>query len=285
VTAYDKTLPSGSASIRIGDDKIRDNFAALEEALLVEHNFPDNAGGSRRGRHKFGVGTQGARTAAIGTPAAGEVWFDTTYYQWTVYDGTAWRALGAKIGDVKMSAIAPVVNSEGWLVCNGQLVSRVTYALLLAVIGLTYNTNGAGGPLVAPEDGTNFRVPNLGARTPVGWVSGGDGDGDYGVAGVTYGEKSHILDISEMPAHDHPGSDVGAPGAGVGDKTSYGDTDVSGPHNNRWRAAGTNAIGLENWTVLPDHVHSLNLVAEGGDGAHENRPPLITLSFLVYAGV
>ena len=41
---------------------------------------------------------------------------------------------------------------NGWLICNGQSVSRTTYAALYAVIGTTY---GAG------DGSTTFNVPNL----------------------------------------------------------------------------------------------------------------------------
>lgn len=274
MTNYDKTLPSGSASIRLGDDKIRDNMAALEEALSVEHNFPDNAGGSRRGRHKFGVGTQAARTAAIGTPATGEVWFDTNYYAWSVYDGTAWRVIGSRIGDIRMWGGSPAFNSEGWYVCNGQLLSRTTYAGLLSVIGLKYNDNGESGPLVPPEDGTNFRVPNFQGYTPVGWWSGGDtsdGSLDYQKAGNKYGEKRHLLDISEIPSHNHPGSGISTLNWGFNWFADTGSSNVGS--------------GGQGSSQSANHTHTLTIAAEGGGLEHENRPLLITVSFLIYAGV
>jgi microcystin-dependent protein len=49
----------------------------------------------------------------------------------------------------------------GWLVCNGQAVSRTTYAFLFASIGTTY---GAG------DGSTTFNVPGANAITP---ISGG----------------------------------------------------------------------------------------------------------------
>ena len=48
---------------------------------------------------------------------------------------------------------------EGWLFCQGQAVSRTTYAQLFAVIGTTY---GSG------DGSTTFNVPDLRGRVAVG---------------------------------------------------------------------------------------------------------------------
>jgi hypothetical protein len=50
--AWNKTLPSGGVSLNIGDDKIRDNMDALDDALSREHTFP-GVMGSTAGRHSF----------------------------------------------------------------------------------------------------------------------------------------------------------------------------------------------------------------------------------------
>lgn len=47
----------------------------------------------------------------------------------------------------------------GFLLCNGQAVSRVSYASLFSVIGTSF---GAGNGT------TTFNIPDLGGRTPVG---------------------------------------------------------------------------------------------------------------------
>jgi len=52
----------------------------------------------------------------------------------------------------------------GWLACNGQAISRTTYAALFAKISTIY---GAGNGT------TTFNVPNLKARFPVGLNSVG----------------------------------------------------------------------------------------------------------------
>jgi len=38
--AWDKTKPAGTTKVNLADDQIRDNFAAAEDALARDHNFP-----------------------------------------------------------------------------------------------------------------------------------------------------------------------------------------------------------------------------------------------------
>ena len=72
----------------------------------------------------------------------------------------------------------------GWLVCNGQAISRTTYAALYAVIGTTY---GAG------DGSTTFNVPNLVNKTVRGSNS----------LGKTGGADTVMLTTANMPAHTH----------------------------------------------------------------------------------
>jgi hypothetical protein len=50
-TNWNKDKPAGSDKIRLSDDMLRANFAALEDALGRDHNFPGNEG-TDAGRHK-----------------------------------------------------------------------------------------------------------------------------------------------------------------------------------------------------------------------------------------
>lgn len=61
----------------------------------------------------------------------------------------------------------------GWLICQGQAISRVTYSALFAAIGTTY---GAG------DGSTTFNVPDMQGRVPVG-VSATDTDFPFGGVG------------------------------------------------------------------------------------------------------
>lgn len=70
---------------------------------------------------------------------------------------------------------------SGWLLCNGQAVSRTTYASLFSVIGTTYGTG---------DGSTTFNVPNLEAKFPRMEAAN---------RGVTGGGATH----THTSAHDH----------------------------------------------------------------------------------
>jgi microcystin-dependent protein len=75
--------------------------------------------------------------------------------------------------------------TTGYLICNGQAVSRTTYANLFALIAEVY---GAG-------DGVNtFNVPDLRDRFPFN-------DGILALGAV--GDGTHIITEAQMPLHNH----------------------------------------------------------------------------------
>lgn len=87
-------------------------------------------------------------------------------------------------GDFKHSAVQ---TQDGWLLCNGQEVSRTTYARLFAVIGTTYGTG---------DGSTTFTLPDFQDRVLLG-VSGTKGLGwEDGVETVT-------LTTAQIPSHTH----------------------------------------------------------------------------------
>lgn len=82
---------------------------------------------------------------------------------------------------------------SGYLMCQGQAVSRSTYAALFTVIGTTY---GVG------DGSTTFQLPNLQDRVPVGAGSSFHLAGIGGAAAVSIG-------VANLPSHDHPTIDGG----------------------------------------------------------------------------
>ena len=86
-------------------------------------------------------------------------------------------------GEVK--AFAGANAPTGWLVCDGALVSRTTYATLFAAIGVAYGTG---------DDAITFALPDLRGRVPIG---AGEGIGlDIRVLGAKGGDE-------DAQAHTH----------------------------------------------------------------------------------
>lgn len=113
-------------------------------------------------------------------PAEGQVLTRTA-------EGTMWATAGVPIGSV-----IPFAGSqapEGWLIANGQEVSRTEYAALYAIIGDAY---GAG------DGATTFKLPNLSGAFPRGL----DADATSAV-GQTGGAVEAKLVAENIPAHEH----------------------------------------------------------------------------------
>lgn len=86
-----------------------------------------------------------------------------------------------------ISMFAGLSIPDGWVLCDGQAISRTTYANLFTAIGTLY---GSG------DGSTTFNVPNLKGKVPVGLDSG---DTSFDALGETGGHK-------ELQAHTHPGA-------------------------------------------------------------------------------
>lgn len=135
----------------------------------------------------------------------------------------------------------------GWLLCEGQEVSRTDYARLYAVIGDVY---GDG-------DGVNtFNLPNMKGRVPVGMDAS---QTEFDTLGKNVGAKTHTLTVAQMPSHNH--------GAGGGGSSVI-----------TWLGSGGNYALASGSTV-----RGYNVENNGGGQAHNNIQPSITLSYIIKA--
>ncbi len=101
----------------------------------------------------------------------------------TIIDGGSFQA---PTGCVQMFAGGVV--PSGWLLCNGQALSRTTYAALFATIGTAY---GAG------NGSTTFNIPNMEASFPRMQAAA------RGVAGGA-ATHTHTLPTHTHAGHQHP---------------------------------------------------------------------------------
>lgn len=142
---------------------------------------------------------------------------------------------------------------SGWLLCEGQLVSRTTYSALFAAIGTSF---GIG------DGSTTFALPDLQGRAPIG-VGFGAGL-TRRLLGQAVGEESHALSIAELAAHDHGRNPTSATEWVL--KTSAG---ASG-----WGAGSASAS------------NTISKTSSTGSGtAHNNMQPSLAVNFMIYAGV
>ena len=193
--------------------------------------------------------------------------------------------------------------SANWLFCQGQAVSRSTYAGLFGVVGTTY---GVG------DGSTTFNLPNLQGRIPVGRDTG---QVEFDTLGEVGGAKTHTLVTGEIPAHVHDiqHGHTGTIAVTVNDNTTDLVTRVSaftdggfstGINTTPWNAASPPILAMNSGLVAPlagmaqsyitEHGHTAsgtvtinNLAAgnnsqpTGGGGAHNNLQPYIVLNYLI----
>lgn len=102
---------------------------------------------------------------------------------------------GGATGDtLPIGTIMPFTSDStltNWLLCDGQEVSRTTYAELFSLIGTTYGTG---------DGSTTFNVPDMRGYVPVGKDNT---DTNIDTLGKKYGEKTHTLTVDEIPEHAH----------------------------------------------------------------------------------
>lgn len=175
-------------------------------------------------------------------------------YQWMLANtDSAGRIKGAlKAGDYIYSA-APLAEDASRLLCNGQEVSKTTYALLFAALGTLYGA--------ASSPATNFKVPDHRARFP---IAVGSTAKPIAIAlGATGGEDEHVLLVAELAAHHHSITTTGAGKAGDSFRNPANPDPASG--------YPTNDDQVTNDT--------------GSDTAHNNMPPWIGVYVYVSTGL
>ena len=156
------------------------------------------------------------------------------------------------ITDVPVGAIIPYHGlastssaPDGYLVCEGQSVSKSDYSALYSRLQETILLADLDDPI----NTSNFILPDLRDRFIV--ASGNS----YNV-GDSGGEDNVTLTVNQMPSHNH----------GVG-RTNAQDDNLSG----------------SGFDQSPDSGTETNTRPTGGDQSHENRPPYYALVYLIRA--
>jgi len=196
------------------------------KAMLVVNNVTNSA-------------EEGILTGYIGVQIGGENLVDLNDIQ-PVGSIMPWAA----------AASSPLPN--GWRFCNGDSLDTTDFAELFAVIA--YDYGGAA---------SNFNVPDLQGRFPIGQDVGGDVDFDQ--VGETGGEKDHILSADELPSHTH--------------EVDPGQTDfVARQQGTPGQTLDTTAGADE--TDFPTNTGDVDFPGSG-NLPHNNMPPFLTINFII----
>ena len=212
--------------------------------------------------------------AFTGTPTAPTAPFGTNTTQVAT---TAFVQQAGLTGEIKMwpTTVAPA----GYLLCNGQAVSRTTYAALFAIVGTTF---GSG------DGSTTFNLPNYTNRMPIGSggsyalaSTGGSKDAivvahTHTLSGTTSSAGTHTHGISD-PGHTHAISNFGASFPDGGGSVNYASNNYGGTFN-----LGSSATGIS-VNSAGDHTHTLSgtTASTGSSGTDANLPPYLAVSFII----
>lgn len=133
----------------------------------------------------------------------------------------------------------------GCLKCEGQFILRADYPELFAAIGDTFGSS----------DTSDFRLPDLRGRLPIGVTDGGNGLGPYAM-GDTGGKERHGLVLEEMPQHRHSFQRM---------------------------ATLAGSIAAVHYTGSAGTLATEFTTDQGQGLSHENRPPYQALQFYIQA--
>jgi microcystin-dependent protein len=205
-----------------------------------------------------------------------------------MYAGTATQTVSAGV----VTTTAP----SGWLLANGDAISRTTYSSLFSAIGTTYGTGNGS---------TTFNLPDLRGRLPMGSGTGvglnASGTGvTSGTAmtaralGAWFGEETHLLTTAELASHTHANTVSGGTTSGMSANTVHNHSvdraawTNSGSAPYTFTGGGSNIalqnIGINNSASL-DHTHtftpSISNASAGSNSRHAIIPPCVVVNYLI----
>ena len=178
----------------------------------------------------------------------GQIYFNTTTKKVRVYKNSGWADVGGsaagssgKPGMVTNWAGSYTNVPTGWLLCNGDAISRTTYAGLFAAIGTKF---GSG------DGSSTFNIPNyqlywlMGPSNALGSVApdpSGDASNWVATTGTEfYGSFSHSTDgahlshaasLTAAGSHTHTGSHTHSTTSGTSGSGGDGNHTVDGVFN------------------------------------------------------
>ena len=184
----------------------------------------------------------------------------------------------------------------GYLVCQGQLVSKLEYPELYNICKSIFGT----------ETETHFYLPDLRGKTIAGYDSGDSSMNSIGkllgtkththtsaahthtIAGHTHSTGNHTLTIAEMPSHDHNIDVRFYGGANSAYSLQWGNGEWQGPYGNALGAAditSTGGNGAHNHGNTGSTSLTSNSTTPSDTGSNSNFQPTITMNWIVKAAM
>ena len=155
---------------------------------------------------------------------------------------------GLHVSEIPVGGVmefAGITAPEGWLICDGSAISRITYSTLFSVISTIYGTG---------DGSTTFNIPNIKGKVIVGYDST---QTEFNSLGETGGEATHKLSVAEMPSHQH-------------ELTI--DSDAGSYH----------ASGVDWMTGSAMRHYAGDMISStGGNQPHNNLQPYIVLNYII----
>lgn len=173
-----------------------------------------------------------------------------------------------------------LVPPKGYLVCQGQLVSKITYSKLYEICGDTFGTS----------TDTHFYLPDLRGKTLAGYD---ENDTTMNTIGKLLGQKTHVhttgnhtLTANEMPSHYHTTRTYSTnynQGVTIPENRTYAvsfNTDAG-----NWAWSGSTAIANAELCngATTDLVGGSQAHNHGDTGSNTNYQPTITVNWIIKA--
>ncbi len=157
------------------------------------------------------------------------------------------------VGEIRIFAgnFAP----NGWMFCDGQLLSISEHSALFSLIGTIYGGDGQ----------TTFQLPDLRGRAALHQGTG-PGGSPY-IIGQQGGVEQVTLTTNQIPNHSHSLMFNAAKGESVNPASNF-------PARNSAGAVQYGELSNEN-------ANASTLGASGGNQPHENRQPYLALNYII----
>jgi len=224
----------------------------------------------------------------------GQIYFNSSTKKIRVYKSTGWADVGggASGSSGKPGMVTSWAGSQGvpsgWLLCNGNAVSRTTYADLFAVIGTNYGVGNGTTTFNLPNYQDNYWL--IGAPSSLSTAPDHNGlPGSWRVASGTAffssfihstngAHSSHATSMTTAGYHNHAASHTHvvtsgtSPSATEGSHTASGVFGFGGAAHTHTLTSGGPSTGAARTgasaAASSTHTHTLSLASDGNSTNH-----------------